>query len=66
MEGKRIKTQDPLKEVKLGSDNEKKLTFINKMLIENEKRKFFEVLKKYIDCFTWINDKIPLLSMVIM
>lgn len=49
---KRLEIQDPLREVNLGSDENKRRTFISTKLPAQQQKELTRLLTKYKDCFT--------------
>nr|CAD1833629.1 unnamed protein product [Ananas comosus var. bracteatus] len=56
---KKLETQDPLVEVNLGSDEDKRLTYISARLYAQQQEKLKELLTEYKDCFTWNYGEMP-------
>nr|CAD1824864.1 unnamed protein product [Ananas comosus var. bracteatus] len=59
---KKLETQDPLIEVNLGSDDDKRLTYISARLSAQQQEKLKELLTEYKDCFTWNYEEMSCLS----
>src|SRR3954468_21070227 len=52
-------SQDPLKEVNLGDENQKRVTYISAKLGPTLKSKVIALLEENKDCFAWDYDEIP-------
>lgn len=59
---KTLETQDPLIEMNLGSDEDKRPTFISGKLLARQQGELIELLRRYKDCFIWSYKKMPGLS----
>nr|KYP48096.1 Transposon Ty3-G Gag-Pol polyprotein [Cajanus cajan] len=55
----KLKSQDPLEEVNLGTIENKKVTYISKFLQGELKEEIIRVLHEYKDCFAWDYNEIP-------
>lgn len=60
--GQGFKSVDPLEEIGVGDGTIPRLTFVNKNLKDNYKVVLIELLKEYVDCFTWEYHEMPGLS----
>ncbi|XP_039130916.1 LOW QUALITY PROTEIN: uncharacterized protein LOC120267326 [Dioscorea cayenensis subsp. rotundata] len=52
-------TIDELIEINLGSDEDRRPTFLSAQLTEEQKESFKALLKEYIDCFAWNYNEMP-------
>src|ERR1051325_7259 len=55
----KMSAQDPLEEVNIGDEVEKRVTYISAKLSPSLKHKVVELLKANRDCFAWDYDKMP-------
>ncbi|XP_020107333.1 uncharacterized protein LOC109723399 [Ananas comosus] len=59
---KKLETQDPLIEVNLGSDEDKRSTYISAKLSAQQQEELKALLKEYKYCFAWSYEEMPGLS----
>nr|CAD1835603.1 unnamed protein product [Ananas comosus var. bracteatus] len=59
---KKLETHDLLTEVNLGSDEDKRPTYISAKLSVQQQEKLKELLMEYKDCFAWSYEEMPGLS----
>lgn len=50
---------DPLEEINLGSDENPRVTYISKLLTNQEKQEIIKILKEFKDCFAWEHHEMP-------
>lgn len=55
----KLEAHDPLDEVDLGDDTEKRPTFISRYVQGMFREKLISILKEYKDCFAWDYDEMP-------
>ncbi|KAL2320635.1 hypothetical protein Fmac_029604 [Flemingia macrophylla] len=54
-----MEAQDPLEEVNLGTDEDRRVTYISKLLDPEIKKQVIQTLQQYKDCFTWEYNEMP-------
>nr|KYP33891.1 Transposon Ty3-G Gag-Pol polyprotein [Cajanus cajan] len=55
----KLESQDPLEEINLGTVEDRKVTYISKLLPRELKEELIRVLHDYKDCFAWDYDEMP-------
>nr|KYP64672.1 hypothetical protein KK1_019278 [Cajanus cajan] len=55
----KLESQDPLEEINLGTVENRKVTYISKLLQGELKEEIIRVLHEYKDCFAWDYDEMP-------
>lgn len=59
LEDLKAEVHDPLEEVKLGIEENKRVTYISKLLDDDLKKGFIDILKEFKDCFAWEHHEMP-------
>ena len=59
MDDLKAEVQDPLIEVTLGTEEEKKVTYISSHLTQEQFNEVLVVVKRFKDCFAWNYTELP-------